>query len=181
MATTRGPATRARRGPGRPVAPPDALDAALLALTTAAVEATVHAGESVTPALSPTQVRVLTVLSRAPDGLSLGAVAAATSASAPSASRLCQRLHRAGLVDRDAGPGNELRLSLSALGRDTLAAVDRHRLGRLRPVLDLLDPADRAVVERGLRVLGEALDTDTDTDPDTDTDTDAPAPEEDRP
>ncbi len=151
----------ARQG-GEPVAvtggggdtsdPGEVGDAAVLALIAACVTTTIQAGARSDPPLSPTQVRTLTVIGSVPGGLSLGAVAVAISASNPSASRLCQRLVRDGLLDRDAGPGNELRLSLSHRGQDTLDAVNRARLADLRSVLDALPPGKR---RRAVAALGD--------------------------
>ncbi len=80
------------------------------------LSATLRAGVAVQPPLSPTQVRTLTVIATLPEGLSVTAVAEATSASNPSASRLCQRLVRDGLLHQDTGPGDELRMGLSPHG-----------------------------------------------------------------
>jgi DNA-binding MarR family transcriptional regulator len=131
----------------------DAADEALLTLTKLCLGATLRAGSSGQPPLSPTQVRTLTVIADAPAGLSVHAVAVAISASNPSASRLCQRLVRDGLLDRDAGPGNELRMSLSLHGHRTLDAVNAHRVAELRSLLDALTPAGRRRATTVLREL----------------------------
>ena len=135
----------------------DGTDEALLRLMRICLSATIRAGARAQPRLSPTQVRTLTVLAAAPEGLSVHAVAEAISASNPSASRLCQRLVRDKLLDRDAGPGNELRLSLSPQGRDTLDAVNHHRVAELRPLLDALPPAKRRRATVALRDLTHQL------------------------
>ncbi len=139
----------APRGGGDTGSPSGVSDAALLALVAACMSATMGAGSRSDPPLSPTQVRTLTVIGSAPDGISVGAVADAVSASNPSASRLCQRLVRDGLLNRDAGPGNELRLSLSPHGQHTL---NRARLAELRALLDALPPARR---RRAAAALGD--------------------------
>lgn len=128
---------------GRVTDSADGFDEALLRLIRLALGATVEAGARAQPPLSPTQVRTLTVIATHPHGVSVRAVAEAVRASNPSASRLCQRLVRDGLLQRDAGPGNELRLSLSPHGRRTLDAVDDHRVAALRSLLDGLPPAAR--------------------------------------
>lgn len=134
-----------------------AADEALLRLLRICLSATIRAGSRAQPPLSPTQVRTLTVIATAPEGLSVHAVAEAISASNPSASRLCQRLVRDGLLDRDAGPGNELRLSLSPQGRDTLNGINHHRVAELRPLLDALPPARRRRATTALRELTDQL------------------------
>lgn len=132
-------------------------DAAVLELVAACVTATIQAGSRSDPPLSPTQVRTLTVIGSVPGGMSVGAVAVAISASNPSASRLCQRLVRDGLLDRDAGPGNELRLSLSPRGRDTLDNLNRARLADLRSLLDALPPVRRRRAAAALGDLAEQI------------------------
>lgn len=119
--------------------------------------ATITAGGRADPPLTPPQVRALTVIADARGGLSVTSVATALSASAPSASRLCQRLARDGLLDRGAGPGNQLRLSLSPAGHATLEAINRDRLAQLGPLLDALPPARRRRAEAALRDLGDQI------------------------
>jgi DNA-binding MarR family transcriptional regulator len=133
----------------------DGADGALLRLITVSLSATIRAGAAAEPSLSPTQVRTLTVIAGSPGGLSINAVAVAISASNPSASRLCQRLVRDGLLHRDAGPGNELRMSLSPHGHHTLDAVNAHRVADVRALLDLLPPARRRRAVTALRDLAD--------------------------
>ena len=123
--------------------------------------ATVRAGSVARPPLSPTQVRTLTVLAAAEDGLSLGGVADLVATSLSSASRIVQRLVRDGLVDRFAGPGNELRLALSEHGTAVLADVNRVRIAPLRSLLDRLPAAEHDAAITALEnIVGAARDTD---------------------
>jgi DNA-binding MarR family transcriptional regulator len=130
-------------------------DEAMLALITVCLSTTIRAGAAARPSLSPTQVRTLTVIAGVPGGLSINAVAEAISASNPSASRLCQRLVRDGLLDRAAGPGNELRMSLSRHGHRTLDAVNADRIAELRALLDALPPTRRRRAVAALRDLAD--------------------------
>jgi DNA-binding MarR family transcriptional regulator len=120
------------------------LDAALLAVTRAMVGATVRAGNAVSPALTTTQIRVLSLLAAAADGLSLTAIADQLDLGRPSASRICQRLVRDRLVTRSQGPGHEIRLALTSEGIETLGRLDELRLRLLRPLVDQLPSPQRA-------------------------------------
>jgi len=134
----------------------DDLDRALLRVSRVVLAATVRAGTAVEPVLSPTQIRTLTVIAPSGDeGLSLTAVAEALSASRPSASRICKRLVRDGLVSRAAGPGNELRLTLSPAGRALLAEVNQIRADRLRNVLAQLSDDDQYAATRAFEHMAD--------------------------
>lgn len=117
----------------------DHAEDALLALSRLTLAATMRAGRAVTPALSPTQLRLLTVLFDAGDeGISLNSVAEALSTSASAGSRLCSRFESRGLLSKESGPGNELRIRLSAAGVTALTAVNEQRVAHLRGLLDEL-------------------------------------------
>lgn len=135
----------------------------LLGLSRVVLAATVRAGSQLSPTLSPTQIRTLSVLSAAPDGVSLTVVAQQLGTGLPSTSRIVQRLVRDGLVDRLAGPGNELRLSLSEQGVGVLTEVNRARLVPLRSVLDGLPASSRRAVVSALGVLLDAAEQSPDT------------------
>lgn len=137
----------------------DDLDSALLRMSRLVLAATVRAGSGVQPGLSPTQIRTLTVIAPSGDeGLSLTAVADALSASRPSASRICKRLVRDGLVARAAGPGNELRLTLSPAGQELLAQVNRIRADRLRAVLQPLPEEQQRAAMRAFEQMARVAD-----------------------
>jgi DNA-binding MarR family transcriptional regulator len=131
----------------------DAMDVALLELLRVALATSVHAAAASSPSMTPTQVRVLTVLSGAREGMTLTDLAAVVSLSAPSTSRLCQRLARDGWLARSAGPGHYVQVSLTKKGRAGLAAVNRARLAPLRDVVDAIPPRRRAVLQRELEEL----------------------------
>lgn len=147
----------------RPLGAQDALDSALLRMSRLVLASTVRAGSAVDPPLSPTQIRTLTVIAPSgSEGLSLTSVADALSASRPSASRICKRLVRDGLVDRAAGPGNELRLTLSQAGAELLAAVNRIRADRLRVVLEPLSEEERQAAALAFERMAQLADEQND-------------------
>lgn len=131
----------------------DDLDLTLLRLVRMALAATIHAGQSVKPPLTATQVRVLTLLAATEDGMSVSGIAEALSMSPPSASRLCQRMVRDGLVDRSAGPGHYIIMTLSEAGTRSLDEVNRLRVTPLRRLLDDLPERRRADMAEQLREL----------------------------
>jgi len=133
----------AREDPAaEPLGAQDDLDIALLQLHRLALAATVRAGNASVPRLTPTQIRVLTLLAASAVPLPLSAVADAMYVSPPSASRLCQRLVRDGLITRSAGPGHYILMSLSADGGRVLAAVNYVRVAPFRKLIESL-PARR--------------------------------------
>lgn len=154
--------TRSGGNAGGPaVGAEDRIDAVLTRISRLVMAATVRAGNVAKPPLSPTQVRTLTVLASAEDGLSLTAVADLLATSLSSASRIIQRLVRDRLVDRFAGPGNELRLALSEHGAAVLADVNRVRVAPLRSLLNRLPVADHDAAVTALEhIVGAARDTD---------------------
>jgi DNA-binding MarR family transcriptional regulator len=120
------------------------------------IAVTVKAGNKLDPTISAMQARTLTILSAAPEGLSLNAVAEALAATASATSRICARLVRDGLIDRRSGPGNEIRLSLSPYGISALSNLNRARLEQLEPLLDVLPAEHRATVMQGLHQFAAA-------------------------
>jgi DNA-binding MarR family transcriptional regulator len=137
-----------------PLGASDDLDVALLSLHRLTLSATIHAGQSLDPTLTATQIRVLTLLTESAGGLTLTAIAEALSMSSPSASRLCQRLVRDGLVHRAAGPGHYIIMSLSGEGRRVLRKVNRARLKPLRRLVERLPEPQRAAMVEQLAELG---------------------------
>ncbi len=130
----------------KPLGGHDDLDTALLWLHRLALAATVRAGNESSPPVTPTQIRVLTLLAGSPDGMPLSAIAAALFVSPPSASRLCQRLVRDGLVTRSAGPGHYILISLSPEGSRVLRASNQARISPFRQLIDALPPRRRAAI-----------------------------------
>ncbi len=134
-------------------------DASLLALLRVCTAATVSAGNAADPPLTATQVRVLNLLSVA-DGMTLTQVAEALGATAPSASRLCGRMVRDGLVARAAGSGHHLDLQLTPTGRRVVRTLNARRVRTVRRFIDGLPPARRKQVAIGLEALADAVVTD---------------------
>ncbi|WP_406432853.1 MarR family winged helix-turn-helix transcriptional regulator [Streptomyces sp. NBC_00631] len=120
------------------------------------------AAQGASPRLSPHQLRALRTLEREP-GLNLTALAGAMDIGPPTASRLCDRLEAAGLVERESHPRNRrvVRLHLTRQGRQALEEVARRRTRRLAVVLGAMDPAEREALGRGLRGFLDAQDTRT--------------------
>ncbi len=143
---------------GKPLGARDDLDVAVLWLHRLALAATVRAGNESSPPVTPTQVRVLTLLSASPDGMPLGAIAEALFVSPPSASRLCQRMVRDGLVTRSAGPGHYILMSLSGEGSRVLSALNRARAAPFRHLIDALPPRRRAAMIAQLCEFGRLAD-----------------------
>jgi DNA-binding MarR family transcriptional regulator len=139
---------------GRPLGAGDDLDVALLQLHRLALAATVRAGNESSPAVTPTQIRVLTLLAGSPQGMPLSAVADALSVSPPSASRLCQRLVRDALAVRSAGPGHHILISLSPEAARLLRALNQARVAPFRRLVDALPPRRRTALAAELAELG---------------------------
>ncbi len=102
--------------------------------------------------LSPHQLRALRILEAAP-GLNLTALAESLETGLPTASRLCDRLEAAGLLERALHPHKrrEVRLSLTGHGLQVLGEVAARRSQALAAVLAAMDAAERAALSRGLR------------------------------
>ncbi|MGB9306182.1 MAG: MarR family transcriptional regulator [Mycobacterium sp.] len=97
------------------------------------------------------QLRVLVLLdTRGP--LNLAGVAAALGVSPSNASRICERLINAGLVDRQESPldRRNVTLSLTDAGRRLINKVTRHRRAAITRVLRDMDPDDRELLTTAL-------------------------------
>jgi DNA-binding MarR family transcriptional regulator len=104
--------------------------------------------------LTPTQVAALATLQRR-GPVPLGALAEAERISAPTATKVVDKLARAGLVERRAHP-EDRRVSLVAVtpaGHDLLTATRRHKTAWLATRLAALDPADRDRLLDAVEVL----------------------------
>ncbi|MFB9465054.1 MarR family winged helix-turn-helix transcriptional regulator [Streptomyces cinereospinus] len=113
--------------------------------------------------LSLHQLRALRALEVTP-GLNLTGLAERLDIGLPTASRLCDRLEAAGLLERALHPRNrrEVRLSLTTHGRRVLGDVAERRARALGEALAGMAPDERAALSRGLRAFlairtGEAL------------------------
>jgi DNA-binding MarR family transcriptional regulator len=99
------------------------------------------------------QLRVLMMIfTRGP--MNLGSVAAGLDVSAPNASRICDRLLKAGLLDRNEDPVDRrnITLTLTKDGQRLIDRVNRHRRTAVRRVLRQMSASDR-------ESLAVALDT----------------------
>ncbi|MFI9151007.1 MarR family winged helix-turn-helix transcriptional regulator [Streptomyces sp. NPDC053367] len=110
--------------------------------------------------LSPHQLRALRVLQAAPE-LNLTGLAEQLEIGLPTASRLCDRLEAAGLLERSMHPHKrrEVRLGLTVQGRRVLEDVAQRRTQALAAALAAMAPADRQALRRGLRAFLAARDS----------------------
>ncbi|MFJ8487646.1 MarR family winged helix-turn-helix transcriptional regulator [Streptomyces sp. NPDC094038] len=109
--------------------------------------------------LSPHQLRALQIMEAEP-GLNLTALAVRTDVGLPAASRLCDRLEAAGLLERELHPRNRraVRLHVTRQGRQALAEVAGRRARRLAAALGAMEPPEAEALGRGLRGFLAALD-----------------------
>ena len=97
------------------------------------------------------QLRVLVMVdTRGP--LNLAGVAAALGVNPSNASRICERLIRAGLLDRQESPDDRrnITLSLTEAGRRLVNKVTRHRRTAITRILRGMDPEDRELLHTAL-------------------------------
>ncbi|MFE4053867.1 MarR family winged helix-turn-helix transcriptional regulator [Streptomyces sp. YIM B13518] len=104
--------------------------------------------------LSTHQLRALLVLEAATE-LNLTSLAERLGTGLPTASRLCDRLEAAGMLERSLHPEKrrEVRLSLTTQGRRVLDDVAARRARALAAVLTGMDPADRSALRRVMRAF----------------------------
>jgi DNA-binding MarR family transcriptional regulator len=104
--------------------------------------------------LSLHQLRALRALEAAPD-LNLTTLAEQLGIGLPTASRLCDRLEAAGLLERTAHPHKrrEVRLRLTGPGKRVLTEVAARREQALGAVLASMAPAERAALSLGMRAF----------------------------
>ncbi|MGW2635752.1 MarR family winged helix-turn-helix transcriptional regulator [Streptomyces sp. NPDC001348] len=104
--------------------------------------------------LSLHQLRALRALEAAP-GVNLTALAQQLDIGLPTASRLCDRLEAAGLLERTLHPHKrrEVQLRLTAHGRRVLGDVAARRKQALTRALATMRPAERAALSLGLRAF----------------------------
>ncbi|MFC9932461.1 MarR family winged helix-turn-helix transcriptional regulator [Streptomyces sp. NPDC127190] len=104
--------------------------------------------------LSLHQLRALRTLQTAP-GLNLTTLAERLDIGLPTASRLCDRLEAAGMLERALHPEKrrEVRLSLTAQGRRVLEDVAERRAQALTVALTAMEPAERSALSRGMRAF----------------------------
>lgn len=104
--------------------------------------------------LSPHQLRALRILESRP-GLNLTTLAEHMEIGPPTASRLCDRLEAAGLLERLLHPHRrrEVQLVLTGRGLQVLDEVAARRSQALAAVLAAMEPGDRAALSGGLRAF----------------------------
>jgi DNA-binding MarR family transcriptional regulator len=109
--------------------------------------------------LSAAQLRALLAIEQCP-GVNLRGLAAGLGMILSSASRLCDRLVAAGLLEREPGRADrrEIALSLSPAGVDLLAELRNDRRRRLADVLADMSEPGRVALLRGLREFGTVVD-----------------------
>ncbi|MGQ4385612.1 MarR family winged helix-turn-helix transcriptional regulator [Streptomyces sp. SAS_270] len=115
------------------------------------------AAEAVSPRLSPHQLKALKAVWHRSE-LNLTALAEILGIALPAASRLCDRLEAAGLLQRMSHPGNrrELQLRVTPCGRRVLLEVAERRSVSLADVLAAMAPAQRTSLEDGLHAFHRA-------------------------
>jgi DNA-binding MarR family transcriptional regulator len=131
----------------------------------AAVEATVESLLTVvdaarlaqTPAVPPTQLRVLTIIASA-EHTNMNRLAEALDVVPSSASRLCDRLEATGLLRRETDPRDrrEVRLTLTPAAVRLLDDLRERRRAVLGEVLDRMTPAERLDLVRALSAFDAA-------------------------
>jgi DNA-binding MarR family transcriptional regulator len=122
------------------------------------------------PPVSPTQLRVLTIISASPD-TNVNRLAEALDVGPSSASRLCDRLEALGLLRRSADPRDrrEVRLQMTQAATDLLDELSRHRRRALEAVLGRMPEKARqeligslAAFSRAAAEVAGAVDDDLD-------------------
>jgi DNA-binding MarR family transcriptional regulator len=116
-----------------------------------------QAREQVTPRLSWAQLNALLTVERS-EGLNLGGLAAEMNMLLSSASRLCDRLVAAGMVERVPGRADrrEIALYLTPSSRSLLAELRRTRRLTLSATLEKMSAQGRSALLRGLSEFAAA-------------------------
>ncbi|MER5831383.1 MarR family transcriptional regulator [Streptomyces sp. NPDC002130] len=104
--------------------------------------------------LSLHQLRALRAVETAPD-LNLTALAERLEVGLPTASRLCDRLEAAGLLERALHPHSrrEVRLTVTTQGRHVLDDVAARRSQALAVALAAMEPAELMLLSKGMRAF----------------------------
>jgi DNA-binding MarR family transcriptional regulator len=139
---------------------PDAVAGRMADAVEMLVELWVSAAEKVTPRLSAHQLKALKAVRHRAE-LNLTALADSLDITLPAASRLCDRLESAGLLERVTHPRNrrELQLLLTPYGRRVLGEIAERRSLSLAAVLAAMTPAQRASLEQALHAFRGAHDS----------------------
>ncbi|MFE7928613.1 MarR family winged helix-turn-helix transcriptional regulator [Streptomyces sp. NPDC057456] len=109
------------------------------------------AAEETRPRLPARQLLALRTVRSRPE-LNMTALAEQLGVGLPTASRLCDRLEAAGLLERTVQPSNrrEVQLVVTGYGRRLLTDVAERRVRRLASVFEAMSPAQRTALEVGL-------------------------------
>ncbi len=144
-------------GPGdhrarRPDDGPEVVAAQIAAAVESLTDLWSVAAQEASLRLSPHQLRALRIVQAAP-GLNLTTLADRLDIGLPTASRLCDRLAAAGLLERVPHPDTrrEVRLLLTPHARHVLGDVADRRTAALATALAAMEPTERAALSRGLR------------------------------
>ncbi|GGY55624.1 hypothetical protein GCM10010326_57810 [Streptomyces xanthochromogenes] len=116
------------------------------------------AAQSAVPRLSSLQLEALLIARRSP-GINLTGMAERIGAAPPAASRLCDRLEAAGLLERRRTSTNrrEIELKLTPHGQHMLEALAERRLVAISQVLLQVPAAQGEALLVGLRAFTEAV------------------------
>jgi DNA-binding MarR family transcriptional regulator len=116
------------------------------------------AREGAADRVSGSQLRAMLVVEEF-DGINLRGLAGSLGMILSSASRLCDRLVAAGMIERFPGRTDrrEISLHLTQTGRRLLEELRAERQLRLREVLVQMSPAARQSLLRGLSEFGDAV------------------------
>jgi len=109
------------------------------------------------PAIPPTQLRVLTIIARSAE-TNMSRLAEALDVVPSSASRLCDRLEATGMLRREPDPRDrrEVRLLLTPAAKRLLDELRAARQAALAEVLERMTPAARAELVRALGAFDAA-------------------------
>ncbi|MFG2867443.1 MarR family winged helix-turn-helix transcriptional regulator [Streptomyces sp. NPDC048338] len=117
----------------------------------------VGAAQEATVRFSPHQLRALRALERTPE-VNVTGLAERMEIGLPTASRLCDRLEAAGMLERVLHPHSrrEVQLRLTGQGRRALSDVARRRTQALAGVLAAMESAERSALIRGMKAFAAA-------------------------
>lgn len=130
---------------------------ALITASRVLVSVAVRSIDAAEPAVTITQHRILVVLAaRGPQRI--GDLAVELNVNSSNATRHCDRLQRAGLVERQrsADDGRAVCVSLTAAGRDLLQRVTTMRRAEIAAILDGMPPEHHQDLVAALHAFGEA-------------------------
>jgi DNA-binding MarR family transcriptional regulator len=113
---------------------------------------------AVDDAVTLPQFRALVVLDQLGGACRVGDLGAELRIQPSTATRLCDRLVRRGLVERAVDPANrrEVTVTLSAQGREVLDAVTVIRRREIAAIVAKVPPAQRATIVEGLAAFRDA-------------------------